>query len=200
MINTIIFDLGMVLVGYCWREYLESFHYPKEIEEEIANAMFLSKEWNEFDRSLVSDDEILASFIKNRPEREKEIKEVFENIGGVIRKYDYARPWIRELKEKGYKVYYLSNFAKRTFEQAWDIVGFIEETHGGVLSYEIKMVKPEPGIYETLLRKYDIVPENAVFLDDSKGNVEAARKFGLHTIEFTTRDEAIKELKALGIK
>jgi len=200
MINTVIFDLGMVLVGYCWKEYLESFHYPEQIAGEVAEAMFLSSEWNEFDRSLLSDEEILESFIGNNPAREKEIREVFATIGGVIKKYDYAREWIRELKVKGYKVYYLSNFAKKTFEQAWDIMNFIEEADGGILSFEIKRVKPEPEIYETLVSRYRIVPGNAVFLDDSKANVEAAKKIGFHTIEFTSRDKALKELRALGVK
>jgi putative hydrolase of the HAD superfamily len=86
MINTIVFDIGMVLADFRWKAYLEEFSYSKEVFDKVANAMFLSEEWQEFDRSLLSDEEILQTFIKSAPDCENEITQVFENIGNAVKR------------------------------------------------------------------------------------------------------------------
>ena len=47
--NTVIFDVGNVLVGYDWESYLRSFHYSEEIYQRIADAVFLNEDWLEGD-------------------------------------------------------------------------------------------------------------------------------------------------------
>ena len=71
---------------------------------------------------------------------------------------------------------------------------------GGVISYETGFVKPEAGIYKAIIHKYDIKPQEAVFLDDVEANVLAASALGFHTIHFKNLDQAIEELKHLGVK
>lgn len=200
MIDTIIFDVGMVLADFCWREYLESFLYPEDVTERIANAMFLSKDWIEFDRGALSDKEILEHFISNAPGCEKEINEVFKAIKGVVKPYEYSLPWIKELKKKGYKIYILSNFSKKVFEETKEIMDFLPAVDGAIFSYEVALVKPEREIYEALIQKYGIVPECAVFLDDSAANAEGARNIGMAGIHFRTKEEAEKELRLLGVQ
>lgn len=50
MIKTIIFDIGNVLAEYNWKAYLDTFPYPAETKKLLADVLFLSPEWNEFDR------------------------------------------------------------------------------------------------------------------------------------------------------
>lgn len=199
MIDTIIFDVGMVLVDFCWKEYLESFHYSEDTRQEIANAMFLSKDWLEFDRGVLSNEEILECFISNAPQCENEIRNVFKTIKGIVRPYEYSLPWIEELKEKGYKVYILSNFSKRVFEETKDRMNFLSAMDGAIFSYQIKKVKPQREIYEALIQKYGINPENAVFLDDTIVNVEGAKAAGMAGIHFRTKEQAEEELRILGV-
>ena len=66
-----------------------------------------------------------------------------------------------------------------------------------VISYEIKHIKPEKEIYEELIRRYGIVPEEAVFIDDLPGNIEAAKEFGFRTVLFTEKKEADRQLEEL---
>lgn len=194
MVNTIIFDVGMVLVNYRWKDYIEEFQFPDEVKEAVIKATFLSEEWNEFDRSLLSDEEILNSFIEHAPEYEKEINQVFENLSNIIITYEYTDAWIKELKKEGYKVYILSNYPRKTYELTKEQLSFVNLCDGALFSFEVNKIKPEPEIFQILSERFAIQPEEAVFLDDNSNNIEAAKEFGFHTIHFTTKEKAVQEL------
>ena len=70
---------------------------------------------------------------------------------------------------------------------------------GALISYEVKLVKPDRKIYETLCERFDITPENAVFLDDNAKNTEAAREFGLHAITVENKEQTDRDLHVLGV-
>lgn len=195
MITTVIFDIGNVLVDFCWEDYLHSFGFSDEINEKLAKATVLTKAWDELDRGRLTEQEILQLFLTNDPTIEKEICMFFKNIKGVIRCFDYTNAWIDELKRKGYKVYYLSNFSEKAYREAREDLQFLDKMDGGILSYTEKIIKPEKEIYEKLIERYHLVPENCVFFDDKPENVQGAINSGIHGIVFTNQIEAIKKLE-----
>lgn len=199
MITTIIFDLGNVLVDFAWQDYFDSFHFPEELKPRIAKATVLSPTWNEFDRGAESDEALVEAFVKNDPGVEKEIRKLCENIHDMLKEKDYALPWVMELKDRGYKVYYLSNFSRKAEIDCKDAIDFLDYMDGGILSYKEKLIKPEPKIYQLLIDRYQLVPEECIFLDDLEANCKVAETFGIHTIQFTTREAAIEKLKEYGI-
>ena len=71
---------------------------------------------------------------------------------------------------------------------------------GGILSCEEKLVKPQPEIYRRLTEKCGLQAQACVFLDDMPVNVQAARDEGMQGIVFTTKEAAVRELAALGVK
>ena len=71
---------------------------------------------------------------------------------------------------------------------------------GAVFSCQVKQIKPEPDIYQTLIKRYNLDPQKSVFLDDRKENCEAARKQGIHAIQFESFKQAAAELEKLGVK
>ena len=103
------------------------------------------------------------------------------------------------LKEQGYKVFLLSNYGKTSFEAARDHgrLSFLPLVDGSVISYEVQIVKPEPGIYHALLEKYDLKAEECVFLDDRADNIEAARALGFLGIVVESYEQAKKELETI---
>jgi epoxide hydrolase-like predicted phosphatase len=66
-----------------------------------------------------------------------------------------------------------------------------------VISAEVGIMKPERGIFELALKQLEVAAQEAVFIDDTSINVEAARKIGLHGIVFRNRRQAQSELKAM---
>ncbi len=199
LITTIIFDIGNVLADFTWREHYEKFGYDDAMIERIADATVRSPIWNENDRGVWSDEQLLQAMIDNDPEIEKDIRRVLDNVDTMVVHNDYAIPWIVSLKEKGYRTLYLSNFSRKARVECAQALDFLPYLDGGILSYQEKVIKPMPEIYELLIERYQLAPEECVFLDDTLVNLEAAGKFGIHTIQFKNQAQAIEELRALGV-
>lgn len=199
MIKTVIFDIGNVLVDFCWEDYLDSFHFSPDVREKVAKATVLSDAWNEFDRSGCEEEALIERFVQNAPEVEREIRLICQDVHDMLRRRESTIPWIEELKAMGLRVYYLSNFSKKAARECAHVLDFIPHTDGGILSYEEKIIKPDPEIYELLIERYKLIPKECVFLDDRRDNCETARKLGMETVCFTTKENAIKELKKLGV-
>ena len=198
--ENIIFDVGKVLVKFEWEKYLDSFGFPKEKRDKIAKAVFESETWNERDRSSEDEQYYVDKMIKDAPEYADDIREVMRRSGETIERMDYAETWVRYLKDKRYHVYILSNYATYTLEKTEEELTFLKYVDGAVFSCQVKQIKPEPDIYQTLIKRYDLDPQKSVFLDDRKENCEAARKQGIHAIQFESFKQAAAELEKLGVK
>ena len=198
MINTIIFDIGNVLVDFRWKEFIAGFGYDTQMQERIAKASVLSKAWNEFDRGILTDDEIIGEFIKNDPQIAGELRHTYRSLDGLLKKMDYAIPWIHDLKKRGYRVLYLSNFSQKAERECAKEIDFIPYTDGGILSYKVKLTKPDQRIYELLTERYSLKPEECLFFDDTVCNVEAAREHGYKAEVFTDHESAMKLIGSYG--
>lgn len=199
MIKNIIFDIGNVLTDFCWEEYYRKFHFSEEVIRRLAAATVHTQAWHEFDRGEWTDAQVFDAFVANDPGIEQEIREVTRNMHGIVTKREYAIGWIQELTQKGYKVFVLSNFSRKLAGECADALGFLPYTDGGILSYQVQLIKPDPAIYELLMERYDLVPEECVFLDDLERNTIAAQKCGMQAIVFTTKEAAEEELRKLGV-
>ncbi len=199
MVRNIIFDIGNVLTDFRWRGFLQDKGFDEEMVERIAKASVQTPLWNEIDRGVWSIEELMQAFIAKDPEIEAELRRAYGNVTGMVTKRDYAIPWMKELKEKGYRVYYLSNFSEKAYEDCADALDFLPYMDGGILSYREKVVKPDPEIYRRLLSRYSLEAGESVFLDDTTANVEAARALGLYGICFQTKGQAEEELRELGV-
>ena len=109
MIDTVIFDIGNVLVDFCWEEYVQSFGYLQTIEEAVSFAVFQSGVWQEYDKGILTDEEIVNLMVQKAPKCEKEIREVNKNFKGCIKAFSYSENWIQTLNSQGIHTYYLSN-------------------------------------------------------------------------------------------
>lgn len=200
MITTIILDIGNVLAHFRWDEYLRECGYDEEIIHKVSNASVLSEAWKEFDRGIQKEEELIAQCCAKDPSVVKEITKMFDDLYDLVKEYDYSAEFIQRLKTNGYKVYLLSNYGRRNFQYAKENFEFIKYVDGGIISYEVEHIKPEAEIYETLINKYNIIPKEAIFLDDSQANLDGAEPFGFHTILVKNFDQAVEDLRKLGVK
>ncbi len=199
-IDTVVFDIGNVLVNFSWREKLEKLGFDNGMIERLSKASVNSSDWVELDRGVLTTEEIIDLFVENDPEIEAEIRRGFADFNDIVTKRDETIPWIRSLKAAGYKVLVLSNFSKVAIEGCPDAMSFLNEVDGGILSYRDKVVKPDEAIYRLLMERYDLVPEKTVFIDDTPVNIETARRLGWKGIVFENRAQVLKELEGLGVK
>lgn len=200
MIRNIVFDIGNVLTDYRWREFLTEKGFSEPLVERLARASVLSGQWCEYDRGVWSDERILDSFVENDPGIENELRSAYGSFEGLVTKREYAIPWLREWKEKGFGVYYLSNFSEKAFRECRDALDFLPFTDGGILSYMDKVIKPDREIYLLLLERFGLRAEECVFLDDMQANVDAAEGVGMKGIRFLNKEQAEADLKKLGVQ
>lgn len=197
MIDTVIFDVGNVLVTFDWESYLASYGFPPEKYEAIADVTYRNPEWTELDRGVLTREEVASRMVALAPQYEEDIRRVVKYNYKTIGRADYAEGWVRELKARGIKTYYLSNYGKEIYEETKKELAITKLLDGGIFSYEVKLIKPDRWIYEELLRRYSIDRTKAVFFDDLPANIAAAREVGLTAFQFTDYETARKDLEPL---
>jgi len=191
--DTVIFDLGKVLVEFQPVEGMRRLGFTEEQIRIISEKIF-SGLWEECDRIPYSDKEIRELFKAQVPGMEALIDKMWDNVTVFTDVYSYSRQWIQSLKDRGLKVYILSNYGKQAFEVNSKKYDFLELVDGMLISYQAELVKPDPRIYEALLDKYDIDRTKAVFIDDRQLNVDGAKAVGLNAILFEDYERTSAEL------
>jgi len=194
MTKIIVFDLGGVLIDWNPKHL-----YRKLIDDEDEIDSFLtevcSPEWNikqDAGRALA---EATAERVALFPDKRSLIEAFYdrweEMLGGEI---SDTVEILRELKGSGGKLYALTNWSGETFPIALRRFDFLHWFEGTVVSGVEKLAKPDPAIFNLLLNRYELQAQDCLFIDDSKTNVEAAKKIGFNTHHFTSADELRKYL------
>ncbi|MDO4490687.1 MAG: HAD family phosphatase [Lachnospiraceae bacterium] len=197
MINTVIFDIGNVLMKFDFFPVLHRVLQDQKLEEAVTEAYFASGHWNRLDLGTADEEEFLRAASEYAPAIEKEIRLMFEHVPETLVQEEFAVPWVRGLKERGYRVLFLSNYSKPIMRMGPDALAFLPLMDGGVFSCDVHLCKPDPAIYETLREKYDLDFSTCVFLDDTVPNLEAANKQGLRTIHVQNHEQAVRDLEQL---
>jgi putative hydrolase of the HAD superfamily len=104
---------------------------------------------------------------------------------------------LKELKQKGYALYYLTNYHDDLFEYTSSEFDFFREFSGGVVSAHVKLLKPDPRIFLLLMKKYNLEPSESLFIDDTEKNITAAGKLGFITVHLKDRNTLKYDLEKL---
>ena len=190
MLKYIIFDIGNVLIRFTWKDYIQTLLQDEEAIFHVEKAIWSSGLWNELDRGVLAEEEILNRMLNYDARYQSQVALALSNIGECIQKTDYTLPWLQELKKAGYGIYYLSNNSQYAQNCSKDCLDFMAYMDGGIFSYEVKHVKPYKTIYKRLCEKYSLEPCQCVFIDDKQQNVATARALGMEAILFTSYEEA----------
>ena len=199
MIKNIVFDIGNVLVRFQPDEAMREIGIEENKIAALAHATYENPVWVELDRGVIPENEIIDEMVKVAPQYEADIRRFFkEGKALVVKAFDYAADWIKELKSKGYKVYLLSNYPKEYFElHTHSELSFVSLVDGKVISAMVGMIKPDAGIYQCLFDKYNLNPKECVFIDDRPENIEGGRKLGMEGIVFTDYETGKKKLEQM---
>ena len=166
MIRNVIFDIGNVLVSFHPVEYF----YP----------VFGSKEWALYDQGILTKEEVEKNLLDTYPKDKDAILYILTHWKEFMKPIMPMKKLIEELKEKGYKIFLLSNISEDSYLYLKKEYPYFFDVNGGMYSYRIKRNKPDKKIYEELLSAYGINASESLFLDDRKENVDAAKALGFH--------------------
>lgn len=200
-INNIVFDLGNVLLTFDPRRLMERLTGDPRIAEWVYRAVIQSPEWRRLDSGLLTIDTARAIYLQRHPDMSEPIRMFFEHWLEMFQPIAETVPLIEELRQRGYKLYVLSNFIRESFEYVSSLprFDFLNRFDGIVVSFELGMAKPDIEIYRHLIETYQLNPEETLFIDDLKQNVEGAKEAGLRTIHFVSDQQLRQQLREMNI-
>lgn len=199
MIDTIVFDMGGVLIDFSAELFSERLHIGAEGEELLRRDLLRTTDWVRLDRGTITEEEVLAHACARLPaELHAAAEYIIYRWNEPIVPIEGTAEVARELKERGYTLYLLSNASRRQHEYWSDIPGS-ECFSGKVISADLHLLKPEAAIYQALFEKFRLAPSQCLFIDDFPPNIEAAENAGMQGIVFHDARQLREELKMRGI-
>lgn len=191
MIKNIVFDLENVILKGSPNIVLEQIKIDKKQYESIKNDFF--NDWKSLDLG--------ESTLREQLEKCKFDFEIDSEIEEKLLHYYKYRPFnveilelIKELKNKGYKIYILSNNNKEAEKYLLEIPDF-KAFDGWIFSCDYQIMKPDPKIYNILFETYNLKPEECFFIDDSRKNIETGNKLGMAGFVLDCEHNGIAELR-----
>lgn len=196
MIKNIVFDLGGVVLDWSPKKVEEEFGGNRELVHFLFKSTFFGDYWTEFDRGTVSEEEIIRQMASFSGFLVAECRELVEFVKHSLVDIPRTVELIRELSEKGYKLYCLSNMSVEFYDylKEREVFGYFD---GQVISALVGMVKPEKEIYGFLLKQYGLQAKESLFIDDLLPNIEAAAVLGFQTVLFADKEKGYREINNL---
>ena len=200
-IDTIVFDMGQVLIHWQPLALIAHMDLTEKQKELLVTELFQSVEWVQSDHGTIALEQIVTQVCRRLPEDLHPAVE--ELVLGWWRRplvpMEGMAELIRELKEKGYKIYLLSN-ASVDLRKYFHRIPGSEYFDGLMVSAEERLLKPQHEIYHTLYSRFRLEPGRCLFMDDSPAHIEGALCTGMEGIIF--RGDAAqlrRELRQRGI-
>jgi 2-haloacid dehalogenase len=195
-----VFDLGGVLIDWNPRYLYRKLFAGDGAAMEHFLANICTSAWNAQQDAGRSFAEANALLKKEHPDHSEMIDAWFarhpEMVGGPI---PGSVEILAELRMNEVPLYALSNWSAETFPNAQKRFDFLQWFRGILLSGEVRLIKPDPRIYELFLQTFDVDPAQAVYIDDLPANVAAAISAGMHGIVFRSARELRVDLSKLGL-
>lgn len=195
-----IFDLGGVLIDWDPRFLYRKLFPGDEAGMEEFLATVCTHEWNRAQDAgrLFADG---TRVLKRRHPDKAALIDAYharfdEMMAGPI---PGSVEILAEMRDRGTPLYALTNFSSETYPLAWARFPFLRWFQGVVVSGDVKVIKPDPQIYEILISRFAIEPQRAVFIDDVAVNIQAAQRLGIQGILFRDPSSLRTELAQIGL-
>ena len=194
MIKNIIFDVGGVIFDDKNNNLKEKFNLSEDKAKEITNITF-GNNFKDCMLGKISVSEYME-MMKNK------YSDIADEILYLLDSKDYSETFplkkdvydiVVQLYKKGYSLYILSNNTKDSFEYVSSYMD-MNMFKGVVSSYQEHLIKPDSGIYELIIDRYNLDKEETIFFDDSSKNVDKGNELGIKSIKFTNVEDIINNI------
>lgn len=198
--KNIIFDLGGVVVEWNGERVIDSFKGDPSLIMYIKSNGFFKDYWAAFDKGTLGREELVNKVALLTGIPAEECDAFVEHVKHSLKPIPETETLIKELSAQGYKLYCLSNMSIDFYDylKTREVFKYFD---GQVISAIEHMVKPDREIYDLILQRYHLKPEESLFIDDLEANIKAAQALGINTVHFSDKQKGNKEIKErLGIK
>ncbi len=196
-VNNIIFDIGNVLLSWEPDKIYTTLFNRKDFYSHPLSQIVGGPIWLDLDQGLLEFEEGIEKAVKGNEVFKEDIEMFFRNAPYHFYPVQSTVDIAMDLKKEGMKIYLLSNFHKYGYGVLRERFPFFNTFDGGVISWDVKLNKPDRQIYETLLSKYNLNPKETIFIDDMEENIIAAEELGIKGIHYCRDTDLSVELKDL---
>jgi putative hydrolase of the HAD superfamily len=199
-IKAVIFDYGLVLVRSPTAEEFGRMARMFSVSFELFYQLWESSR-DLYDRGDISAEEYwLKLAAKTKTSIDSGQIEFLRKVEVEI--WSHPNPemldWVRQLRTSGIKPGVLSNMPLDLAAHVRTNGHWMETFDFKTLSAEVRMIKPDPAIYEHTLHGLGVSATETLFIDDREPNIRAARMLGIHAIQFTSIGRLRNDLEVLG--
>lgn len=181
-VDAVVFDIGNILIRYAPDDFLAQL-FPGDVQKQrdMLSRVYAGPYWPSFDRGTMEFEDAARRLTKEFGGSEADYLHAMRGWIELKKPIDEGWRAARRCKRAGKRLYLLSNYSREGYirmrERFADLFSIFS---GGVISYRVHQLKPEPEIYATLIAECSLEPERTLFIDDTLLNVEGAIKMGIH--------------------
>lgn len=197
MVKNVVFDLGGVVLDWNPKRILDTHFEDEALRERLLKEIFQHPDWLDLDRGTVSEAGLVERLSARLGRPPAELQALIESARTSLTVKPDTLALMRRLHEGDVPLYCLSNMAQSTYEYLRERFDYWQMFKGVVISGALKLIKPDPAIFEHLLETHGLKAGETVFIDDSVKNVEGARACGLHALLFKDAAQCERELRSL---
>lgn len=184
MYKNILFDMGNVIMDFS-PDYILSM-YTKDVKliNFLKYKIVYTKAWGKSDKGELTEEGIYEEIIKDLDEKYHALaKEVIYTWYKYKTENSEMYELIKELKNKGYRLFLCSNAAD-SFHKYEDSIEAFKLLDAKIVSADIKEVKPHREFFDYVLNTYKLKAEECFFIDDLAENVRGAYECGIDGYQY----------------
>jgi len=198
-VEAIVSDVGGVILRDDFKSFFAQFEAKIGVSAEAFYALTVgSEEWKLYNKDFLTEEELwrkLAPKLGVEDEVARELRQWRRMLVPIPETIKILK------KVRGrYPLYCLSNVDKATTRYLQERYHLYDLFDGSVLSWEAGMRKPEMGIYELVIQRFNLTPERTLYIDDKEPNLIPARQAGFQTIPFRSPEDLEVEMLAHGVE
>jgi HAD superfamily hydrolase (TIGR01509 family) len=197
LLQNVIFDLGGVLLHWDAEAVTAAAFEHPDARAAVRHGVFAHPDWVALDRGTLAEEEAVRRFAQRAGQPVSSMVRLMDEVRAFLTPKPETLQLLEELHARGIPLFCLSNMHERNSAYLRKSYDFFDRFRGIVMSAHVKMVKPEPGIFQHLLSTYDLDPGQSLFIDDDPVNVAGARAVGLQAVLFTDAAACRRQLDRL---
>lgn len=191
----VVFDFGVVLFTWEPARFLPDYFPARAATPALASALatdvFSHADWHAFDQGLLTDKETVRRTAERLELDAAALTGLLARIPDLLTPVEGTVEILRGLHERSrlrgdIKLFFLSNMPKPFARELEQRHSFLNWFDGGIFSGDVKLIKPQPEIFQLMQQRFNLDPAQTLFIDDLQSNVYAARTFGWQAVQFVS--------------
>ena len=200
MIKNIVFDCSDTLLRFGAPYALAHVVGDGERAARIKAAVHQSRGWNLYDKGLVTEDGLREEILPLFDEQDRPHAAWYlDNWLNFYTPIPGMQEIVRDLHEKGWPLYILSDFPPRMDELMAQFPALFSLFDGRAVSCQCQVTKGDKGLFRYFLDTFGLKAEECLFVDDVPRLVENAKSLGFSAIRFEDAQSLRTQLEQLGM-